>query len=243
MKHALRLSFVVCISALATAACGGGSTSSDTPAQADDPDEAAIREEADHPDATFDAVSAKAALEARRYAGPAVSLTVPTTSDYCPALTHAPSGSCPCPSGGSFDFTSATDEGADEGDTVVRTQLHACAVSGFVLDGHEYFHGHTGATSPGHEEIYRVAAVDVTVTDASGTHPLSLRAVATPRAVAGDDLRFSLKVADGWLTLTFGGPNFAADDGHGTFACDQERDGSYYCRSSNGRPPVVAIYP
>ncbi len=236
MKHRSSLLALIGVGALGVIGCGGASTASTA-----DPDDTAIRNQADHPDGTFDATTVAKVLEARSYPGPAMYLSAFLFSPYCHALAYDDSGSCPCPGGGSVDFTNVFTGPDHDRDDVVHTQLHACATDGIVLDGHEYLHAHVrpSETVPLQADLTKIAEMDVSVADGHGVQPLELRVLVSTRAIAGDVVRLSVKTPSGWLTLTLRGSAFDIGDGHGSFACEPVKGGGYSCTSNDGREPIA----
>ena len=149
-------------------------------------------------------------------------------------------GSCTCPSGGSFDYDFSSFRGLQQGsgpiDASLKVRFDACHYSGDVgIDGREFVRVHadrTGSTLDANSLSMLIVA-DFTVTAGAATHTVDLAA-----ELSKGELELALQVDDGWVTVkatstATGTGSFVIRDRNGSWTCDVA-NGAGSCRDSKG---------
>jgi len=159
----------------------------------------------------------------------------------CTALTQGNvTGSCSCPSGGSFtyDFSGLRSVQQSSGpiDASLKVRFDGCQMNNLGLDGREFvhFHANRGGSSIDVNSLDLVIVADLTVTKAAETHTIDLAAI-----LRQGQLEIAIAVDDGWVTIratssgTAGTGSFVVRDRNGSWTCDVT-NGSGTCHDENG---------
>jgi len=149
-------------------------------------------------------------------------LTTTSSTPSCPALQQGQkSGSCACPSGGTFQYEIDGDTTASNGnaDVTMRVAASACASGNVTIDGTEYANIKSSAGS-----FAMLVEADLTVTEPGKTVTLNL-----DESITDGGLALAVKVADGYVVMTA----TSNGTGGGTFTI-RDRQGTWTCTSANG---------
>ena len=147
----------------------------------------------------------------------------------CAALAQGNvTGSCACPSGGSFayDFSSLRYVQQSTGpiDASMKVRFDACHMNDMGLDGREFVHVH-GVRSGSSVDLSTfdvVLVADLTVSKGAETHTIDLAAV-----LHNGQMEIAVAVDDGWVTIS------ATSSGAGSFMV-RDRTGSWACTGTQG---------
>jgi hypothetical protein len=159
----------------------------------------------------------------------------------CTALAQGNlTGSCSCPSGGSFayDFSGLRSVQQSTGpiDASIKVRFEGCHMNDVGLDGREFVHIHAnrGASSIDVSSLDLVLVADLTVSKAAETHTIDLAAI-----LRQGQMEIALAVDDGWVTIkatssgTSGSGSFVVRDRNGSWTCDVN-NGSGTCHDDAG---------
>jgi hypothetical protein len=159
----------------------------------------------------------------------------------CTALAQGnTTGSCACPSGGSFayDFGGlrAIQQSSGVIDASLKVRFDACHMNDIGLDGREFVHIHAarGGSSVDLNSLELLLVADLTVSKGAETHTVDLAAI-----VHNGEMEIALAVDDGWVTIratssgTADGGSFVIRDRNGSWTCSVT-NGSGTCRDDKG---------
>jgi len=147
------------------------------------------------------------------------------------------SGSCSCPSGGSFDY--AVEGGGDQNnaDVTMKIRLNACSSNDVTVDGSEFMHMTSSKNAAGQSELRTLFVVKANVKKGAETHSLDIA-----EELDAGTLRIAVKVDDGWVTVTIRstgtGGSYEIRDKDGTYTCTYD-NGQGQCTSSKGGQPIA----
>jgi hypothetical protein len=150
----------------------------------------------------------------------------------CSALAHGNvTGSCSCPSGGSFTYDfgglRAVQQSSGPIDASLKVRFDACHMNDLGLDGREFVHVHAdrGGSSVDVSTLDLLLVADLTVSKGAETHTIDLAAI-----LRNGELELALAVDDGWVTVRATSSGAA---GTGSFVV-RDRNGSWTCDVTNG---------
>lgn len=159
----------------------------------------------------------------------------------CTALAQGNlTGSCSCPSGGSFtyDFGSlgALRQSSGPIDASLKVRFEGCHTGEVGIDGREFVHVHAdrGGSSVDVTSLDMLLVADLTVSKGAERHTVDLAAM-----LRDGQLEIALAVDDGWVTVravsTAGASSgsFVVRDRNGSWTCDVE-GGAGTCRNEDG---------
>jgi hypothetical protein len=159
----------------------------------------------------------------------------------CSALAQGQlTGSCGCPSGGSFtyDFNGlrSVQQSAGPIDASLKVRFDGCHMNDVGLDGREFvhFHANRGGSSVDLSSLDLVLVADLTVSKGAETHTIDLAAI-----LRQGQLEIAVAVDDGWVTIratSSGAPgsgSFVVRDRNSTWTCDVN-NGSGTCHDGAG---------
>jgi hypothetical protein len=159
----------------------------------------------------------------------------------CSALAQGNvTGSCSCPSGGSFayDFSGLRSVQQSTGpiDASLKVRFDGCHMNDLGLDGREFvhFHANRGGSSVDLNSLDLVLVADLTVSKAAETHTIDLAAI-----LRQGQMEIAVAVDDGWVTIkatssgASGAGTIVVRDRNGTWTCDVT-NGSGTCRDASG---------
>lgn len=249
--------FVACAFGLALVACGSSSSGSD-PFGAE-PDYNEVQQRFDHPTGTFNAGNAASVFAGASGSGDANAAGVFTGGSSSsssgvqqkalrilgnnPQLTCSDlsaghrSGSCSCPSGGSFDY--AIEGGGDQSnaDVTMKVRLDACASNDVVVDGSEFLHMTAQKNASGQSDFNMLFVIKAHVARGAEQHDVDIA-----EEYGNGTLRIAVKVDDGWVTVTIKssgtGGSYEVRDKNGTYTCTYD-NAQGQCTSSNGGQPMT----
>jgi hypothetical protein len=237
--------------------CGSSSSGSDPFGQ--EPDYNEVQGHFDHPDGTFNAANASGVLGNANGSGDANAAGVFTGGSSSsssgvqqkalkilggnPQLSCADlsagheSGSCACPSGGSFDYQLSGAGGQSNADVTMKVHLNACASNDVVVDGSEFLHMTSSKNASGQTDFTMLFVVKATVQKGAETHTLDIA-----EEYGNGEVRIAVKVDDGWVTVVIKSNgstgSYEVRDKNGTWTCTYDSTGGS-CTSSNGGQPVA----
>jgi hypothetical protein len=140
-------------------------------------------------------------------------------------------GSCACPSGGSFayDFSGLRSVQQSTGpiDASIKVRFDGCHMNDVGLDGREFVHLHAnrGGSSIDPNSLDLVLVADLTVSKGAETHTIDLAAI-----LRQGQMEIAVAVDDGWVTIKATSSGIA---GSGSFVV-RDRNGSWTCDVNNG---------
>jgi hypothetical protein len=246
--------------AFAVAACGSSGSGSD-PFGAE-PDYNAVQGHFDHPDGTFNggnagSVMGNATGSADANVGgvfsgggtstsgsgvqqKALHILGGTTSSQlaCSDLQAGNrTGSCTCPSGGSFSYEVDGGGSQSNSDFTMKLRMNACASQDVVVDGTEFLHMVSSQGAGGAQSFNMLFVVTATVSKGGVTHTLDL----AEQVDSSGTLRLAVKVDDGWVVVSVkegaSGVTYEVKDKDGTWTCNYQ-NGAGTCTSDHGGQPV-----
>ncbi len=147
------------------------------------------------------------------------------------------SGSCACPSGGSFSYE--VDGGGDQSnsDMTMKLRMNACASDDVVVDGSEFLHMSETKDPSGQAQLRMLFVIRATVKKGADTHTLDLA-----EEYDNGTLQIAVKVDDGWVAVVIkqsaNGTTYQVRDKDGTWTCNYQ-NGSGTCTSDKGGQPVT----
>jgi hypothetical protein len=149
------------------------------------------------------------------------------TAFHCSALEAGQqSGSCACPSGGSFSYEidgqSSGSGQSRSSDATMKFSIDACASGDTVVSGKEFLHISTSSQS-GTVDYSMLFVVNATIVKAGVTHTLDLE-----EEYANGKVDLAIHVDDGWVVVSASG-----SAGNGTLTI-RDRNGTWTCSSQNG---------
>lgn len=150
----------------------------------------------------------------------------------CSALAQGnTTGSCACPSGGTFayDFEGLRVIQQSSGviDASLKVRFDACHMNDLGLDGREFVHVHAarGGSSVDLNSLEVLLVADLTVSKGAETHTIDLAAI-----VHKGEMEIALAVDDGWVTIR---ATSSATADAGSFVI-RDRNGAWTCTVNNG---------
>lgn len=159
----------------------------------------------------------------------------------CTALAQGNvTGSCSCPSGGSFayDFGGlrALQQSSGPIDASLKVRFDGCHMNDVGIDGREFvhFHANRGGSSIDLSSLDLIVVADLTVSKGAESHTIDLAAI-----LRQGQLEIALAVDDGWITIratssgTAGSGSFVVRDRNGSWTCDVT-NGSGTCHDDKG---------
>jgi hypothetical protein len=155
----------------------------------------------------------------------------------CAALAQGnATGSCACPSGGSFAYDfSALRYVQSSGliDASMKVRFDACRTHDVNLDGREFVHvhGNHSGSSADFGSLDVVLVADFVVSKGAETHTIDLAAM-----VHNGAMEIAVAVDDGWVTISANTSNtgaFVVRDRNGSWTCTVT-DGAGTCHDESG---------
>lgn len=237
--------------ALAVGGCGSSSESGDD--LGPDPDLASVQTRFDKPDGTFSSSNAaqvfdrgadgSGAATGFNFAGPMgggggasstknVGIQIlearggGASPFACSALQSGQtSGSCACPSGGSFDYSMRADGAGAVRSALMKIRMNKCATGSGSIDGNEYLDIRTDATDQKAPKFSMLLVINADVTHEGVTKHIDLQSRFSNGAA-----EIAVKVDDGWVVVSVK----AASDGSGGTWSVRDKNGSWTCTVDDG---------
>lgn len=234
-------------------ACSGGSDDPFGP----DPDYGAVRAHFDHPDGTIGSGNLADVMSRSSGSGDAnvggvfgggsssssssssntggitsksLHFLSNDTAFHCSALESGQqSGTCSCPSGGSFTYAidgqSSGSGQSRSSDATMKFSIDACASGDTVVSGKEFLHISTSSNAQqgGTVDYSMLFVVNATIVKAGVTHTLDIE-----EEYGNGKVDLAVHVDDGWVVVSASG-----SAGNGSLTI-RDRNGTWTCTSTNG---------
>jgi hypothetical protein len=243
--------------AVAAFATGCGSSSSNDPF-GPEPDYAEVQGRFDHPTGTFNAANAGSVIGSANgssdanvggvFSGGSAATPGAAATQSLQILSGSAqfvcsdlqagnrSGSCACPSGGSFTYEMDGGGDPNNSDITMKVRAQACASGDATVDGTEFVHVSSTKNASGQTDFRMLFVIHVTVRKGAQTHTLD-----AAEQYASGTLQIAVKVDDGWVTVVIqtapSSITYEVRDKDGTWTC-KDQNGAGTCTSSKGGPPV-----
>jgi hypothetical protein len=246
-----KVAFVLGVSAISFVV-GCGSSSSGDPFGAE-PDYGAVKAHFDHPDGTFGSGNAASVFASSTGSGSAnvgnvfapsggssspgggnvatksksLRILGDGSAFHCTALEAGQrSGSCACPTSGSFSYQidGAQTASGQSSDVTMKLRIDACAAGDTVVDGHEFLHM-TSSSAGGNASYSMLFVVDIDVRKGAESHHWDLQ-----ESYSNGKVELAARVDDGWVVVV---ASTSSDGTSGTFTV-RDRNGSWTCTETAG---------
>lgn len=154
---------------------------------------------------------------------------------FCSSLQQGQrTGTCACPSGGSFTYALQSSGGGGVSSSLMRIELDACSSGATTIDGSEYLSIQSDTTDRAHPKMSLLFVVDVTATSGGQTKKIDLQL-----RYANGAGEIAVRVDDGWVivgtkTSSRGtATTYTVRDKRGTWTCVVD-GGKGTCTSDKG---------